>query len=114
VAPTVLHRARLLDVVRREVIEDASIVFEGDRILEVSERPVALRNALTIDLGGRSVLPGLIDAHCHVTISDGNLRSLAGVPLTLSTARAGRVLRGMLDRGFTTVRDTAGAEWGLK
>jgi imidazolonepropionase-like amidohydrolase len=113
-APTVLHRARLLDVVRREVIEDASIVFEGDRILEVSERPVALRDALTIDLGGRSVLPGLIDAHCHVTISDGNLRSLAGVPLTLSTARAGRVLRGMLDRGFTTVRDTAGAEWGLK
>lgn len=110
----ILHNARLLDVVNRAVIEDASIAIEGDTIREVSAQPIRLRAATRIDLGGRSVLPGLIDAHCHVTVSDGNLRNLAGVPLTLSTARAGVVLRGMLDRGFTTVRDTAGADWGLK
>jgi imidazolonepropionase-like amidohydrolase len=110
----ILHNARLLDVANRQVIEGASIVIEGSTIREVSPRPVPSQGATRIDLGGRSVLPGLIDAHCHVTVSDGNLRKLAGVPLTLATARAAVVLRGMLDRGFTTVRDTAGADWGLK
>jgi imidazolonepropionase-like amidohydrolase len=110
----ILHHARLLDMARRTVVEGASIAIEGDTIREVSPQPIRSGRATRIDLGGRSVMPGLIDAHCHVTISDGNLRQLAGVPLTLSTARAGVVLRGMLDRGFTTVRDTAGADWGLK
>lgn len=110
----ILHNARLLDVANRAVVEGASIAIEGGLIREVSAQPIRARNARRLDIGGRSVLPGLIDAHCHVTISDGNLRNLAGVPLTLSTARAGMVLRGMLDRGFTTVRDTAGADWGLK
>jgi imidazolonepropionase-like amidohydrolase len=110
----ILENARLLDVANRTVVEGASIAIEGDTIREVSAQPIRARSASRLDLGGRSVLPGLIDAHCHVTISDGNLRNLAGIPITLSTARAGIVLRGMLDRGFTTVRDTAGADWGLK
>jgi imidazolonepropionase-like amidohydrolase len=114
VALLIFHNARLLDVADRAVIEGASIAIEGDTIREVSAKPIRSRAATRIDLGGRSVLPGLIDAHCHVTVSDGNLRNLAGLPLTLSTARAAVVLRGMLDRGFTTVRDTAGADWGLK
>jgi imidazolonepropionase-like amidohydrolase len=49
-----------------------------------------------------------------VIVSDASLRNLAPVPLTLVAARAGVVMRGMLDRGFTSVRDTGGAEWGLK
>ncbi len=110
----ILQNARLLDVESRTIVEGASIAIEADTIREVSPRPIRARHATRLDLGGRSVLPGLIDAHCHVTVSDGNLRNLAGVPLTLSTARAAVVLRGMLDRGFTTVRDTAGADWGLK
>jgi len=59
-------------------------------------------------------LPGLIDAHCHVIVSDAPLRNLAQVPLTPVAARAGRVMRGMLERGFTSIRDTGGADWGLK
>ncbi len=42
------------------------------------------------------------------------IRNLEQIPLTLMTARAADLLKRMLDRGFTTVRDTGGADWGLK
>ena len=59
-------------------------------------------------------MPGLIDSHVHVFLSEVNIRSLEQIPLTLMTARAAKLMLGMLDRGFTTVRDTGGADWGIK
>ena len=59
-------------------------------------------------------MPGLIDSHVHVVLSEVVIRNLENVPLTLMTARAAALMRGMLDRGFTSVRDTGGADWGLK
>jgi imidazolonepropionase-like amidohydrolase len=110
----VLDNARLIDVAKREVRDGISIAIEGELIREVSGKPIALNGATHIDLKGKSVLPGLIDAHCHVSIVDANMRSLSGMPLTLTTARAARIMAEMLGRGFTTVRDTGGAEWGIK
>jgi imidazolonepropionase-like amidohydrolase len=110
----ILDNARLLDPGTQTVREGVSIVIEGDTVREVADQRATSASAQRIDLKGRSVLPGLIDAHCHVIVSDASLRNLAPVPLTLLAARAGVVMRGMLDRGFTSVRDTGGAEWGLK
>jgi len=59
-------------------------------------------------------MPGLIDCHVHVFLSEVNIRNLEAVPLTLLTARAADLMKGMIDRGFTTVRDTGGADWGIK
>ncbi len=59
-------------------------------------------------------MPGLIDCHVHVFLSEVNIRALEAVPLTLMTARAAGLMRAMLDRGFTTVRDTGGADWGIR
>src|SRR3546814_16840278 len=59
-------------------------------------------------------MPGLIDSHVHVVLSEVFLRTLENVPLTLMTARSMGLMRAMLDRGFTSVRDTGGADWGLK
>ena len=54
----------------------------------------------------------------RISPAEGNsevvIRNLESVPLTLMTARAAELMRGMLDRGFTSVRDTGGADWGLK
>jgi imidazolonepropionase-like amidohydrolase len=110
----VFDNARLIDVAKREVRDGTSIAIEGDTIREVSVKSIALAGATRIDLKGKYVLPGLIDAHCHVSIVDANMRNLAGLPLTLTAARSARVMAEMLGRGFTTVRDTGGAEWGLK
>ena len=59
-------------------------------------------------------MPGLIDSHVHVLLSEVNIRFLESVPLTLMTARAAQLMLAMIDRGFTSVRDTGGADWGIK
>ncbi|KAI7840056.1 hypothetical protein COHA_006187 [Chlorella ohadii] len=66
-----------------------------------------------IDCRGLTLMPGLCDAHVHVTACSANLPGLLSLPESLVTARAARVLEGMLLRGFTTVRDAGGADWGL-
>ncbi|HWJ43352.1 MAG TPA: amidohydrolase family protein [Solirubrobacterales bacterium] len=91
------------------------MLVEGDRIKEVADGPIkAPSSAATIDLGGRVLMPGLIDCHVHCMHSEVYMRRMEDVPLTLATARAAVRLRAMLDRGFTTVRDTGGTDWGVK
>jgi imidazolonepropionase-like amidohydrolase len=90
------------------------LLIESDTVVEVSDKPIKAQGADVIDCGGRTLMPGLIDSHVHVTLSEVNIRYLEAVPLTLMTARAARLMLGMINRGFTTVRDTGGADWGLK
>jgi imidazolonepropionase-like amidohydrolase len=104
----------LLDADAGELRGGHELVVEGDTIKEVSDKPIKLAGAHVVDCGGRTVMPGLIDSHVHVVLSDVVLRNLESVPLTLMTARAADLMRRMLDRGFTSVRDTGGADWGLK
>jgi imidazolonepropionase-like amidohydrolase len=105
---------RLFDPREDELLEGMEVLVGGDRILEVSQRQIRSDAAEVIDCGGRTMMPGLIDAHVHVYFSEINLSALEHVPLSLLTARSVPLLRGMLDRGFTTVRDTGGADWGIK
>jgi imidazolonepropionase-like amidohydrolase len=90
------------------------LVVEGDTIKDISDRPIKLAQASAVDCGGRTLMPGLIDSHVHVVLSEVVIRNLESIPLTLMTARAADLMRKMLDRGFTSVRDTGGADWGLK
>jgi imidazolonepropionase-like amidohydrolase len=59
-------------------------------------------------------MPRLIDSDVHVVLSEISIPRLENVPLTPMTARAAVLMRGMLDRGFTSVHDTGGTDWGLK
>jgi imidazolonepropionase-like amidohydrolase len=104
----------MLDPEAGELRGGHELVVEGGTIKEVSAKPIKLADASVVDCGGRTVMPGLIDSHVHVVLSDVALRNLESVPLTLMTARAADLMRKMLDRGFTSVRDTGGADWGLK
>jgi imidazolonepropionase-like amidohydrolase len=104
----------LLDPEVGELQGGHELVVEGERIREVSAKPIKLSNASVIDCGRRTLMPGLIDSHVHVVLSEVVLRNLENVPLTLMTARSAQLMRNMLDRGFTSVRDTGGADWGLK
>jgi imidazolonepropionase-like amidohydrolase len=106
--------AQLLDPVQDRLLGGHEVFVEGDLIREVSSRPIKAAGATVVDAGGRTLMPGLIDCHVHVYLSEVNIRNLEHIPLTLMTARAAPLMRGMLDRGFTTVRDTGGADWGIK
>ena len=90
------------------------VLVEGDRIREVSDRAIKATGANIVDCGGRTLMPGLIDCHVHVYLVELGLHRLESMPLTLLTAKASKLMRDMLDRGFTTVRDTGGADWGIK
>ena len=90
------------------------VLVEGTTIKDVSDKAIKSPGARVIDCGGRTLMPGLIDCHVHVFLSEVTIRNLESVPLTLLTARAADLMKGMIDRGFTTVRDTGGADWGIK
>jgi imidazolonepropionase-like amidohydrolase len=104
----------LLDARFDEVRDGYEVLVEGDKFKEVSDKPIKSGSAQVIDCGGRVMMPGLIDCHVHCMHSEVYIRRLEDIPLTLNTARAAVRVREMLDRGFTTVRDTGGSDWGLK
>lgn len=110
---TILRDARVLDPVSGDYREGVDVLVETDRIREVSSRRLSHPDARVLDLTGRVLMPGLIDAHVHAIGVTLDLRALASMPPYLVAAQAKTVLEGMLMRGFTTVRDAGGAEWGL-
>jgi imidazolonepropionase-like amidohydrolase len=112
-AAIIFANCAVLDGTRKERREDHHVLVEGDRIREVADRPITSAAAETIDLHGRTLMPGLIDAHVHVLAVDAALARLSDRPVTLLTLQAAKVLEGMLQRGFTTIRDAGGADGGL-
>jgi len=88
--------------------------LDGERIAEIADRPLAGGGLPVLDLRGKTVMPGLIDCHVHAMALIADLQRLERLPMTYVTAHAAKILEAMLRRGFTTVRDAGGADWGLK
>ncbi|NUW41944.1 metal-dependent hydrolase family protein [Nonomuraea rhodomycinica] len=86
---------------------------EDGRIAETGRGLRAPDGARVLDLAGARVVPGLIDAHVHVTASTADLGALPSMSPAYVAAHSARTMGGMLDRGFTTVRDASGADYGL-
>lgn len=109
-----LRHGHLLDLSRGERQEDVSVRVAEGRIVEVGQglQPAGGLEA-EVDVRGLTVMPGLIDCHVHVMASHANLGLAAGMPNALGVIRALPILQGMLARGFTTVRDAGGADWGM-
>jgi imidazolonepropionase-like amidohydrolase len=105
--PMVLHAAHLLDVDKGALISPGEILIEGDRISSVGTTVPHPPNALVIDLGSATLMPGLIDAHVHLflhPVLDENLQTVEeSVPqrTILATIHA----RQDLMAGFTAERD---------
>jgi imidazolonepropionase-like amidohydrolase len=108
------QHADLLDTASGTLLRDRFVRVDGDLIAEVSDRPIDVpAGARVVDARGKVLMPGLIDCHVHVLASMLNAGRLARLPNVLTVLRAVPILRGMLMRGFTTVRDAAGADWSL-
>ena len=109
---TLLTNARILDPAAPGPIE-GNVLIEDGVIKDLAARPVAAPDRIMIDLRGRTLMPGLIDTHVHVVAHQMNLGANSQVPDALAVLRSLPVMRGMLDRGFTTVRDVGGAPYAL-
>ena len=104
--PVVLRAARLLDVKNGRIIKPAEVLIEGERITEVGASVKHPAAAEVIDLGDRTLLPGLIDAHVHLFLHPGaeDLQTVQeSVPQR--TIIATLAARDDLMAGFTAERD---------
>ena len=104
--PIVLHAARLLDVKTGRMLKPAEILVRDERILEVGASVKHPTGAEVIDLGDRTLLPGLIDAHIHLFLHPGaeDLQTVQeSVPQRTITATL--AARDDLMAGFTAERD---------
>ena len=108
-----LRHGRVLDVVAGDYLGDHDVLVRDGRIAAVGRSLPDVADVPVVDLAGRVVLPGLIDCHVHLTAVTADLPSLHTASPTYVAAQAADVMGGMLARGFTTVRDNAGADWGL-
>lgn len=93
--------------------EKVCVLIRGGVIASVGDRPADVTPDEHYRLPGHTVLPGLIDLHVHVVASHTNLTANAWLPNALAILRTVPILSGMLNRGFTTVRDAGGADYGL-
>ena len=111
---TLITNCRPFDSARGRLGPLSTLVVEGEHIVELVAEPRQADGATVIDAGGRVALPGLIDAHVHVAAVSHDVWRMAAMPPSLITALSKPILEGMLQRGFTTVRDAAGADYGLQ
>lgn len=109
----VFQNCRIFDADTTELLEHQHVTVEDKQIVEVSDVSPKLRDAQRFDLNGRIMIPGLIDAHAHVCLPDYNLTALRAMQPSRMFAEAVVSLEKMLLRGFTTIRDAAGADRGL-
>jgi imidazolonepropionase-like amidohydrolase len=110
---TVFENATVLDVAAGTIQPDRKVVVEGTTIRDIDAGAISSSEVQRIDLKGLTLMPGLIDCHCHVLQSTSNLAALSVESATYAAARAFEIMRGMLSRGFTTVRDVGGADFGI-
>jgi len=115
---TILTNAFLIDGTGKEPVDGAAVVVEGERIKDIirSGKVGPLRGKVeTVDLRGRTLMPGLTDAHVHMCAVEGNTAEQhRHNPPSLIAAKTLRRMEQALQQGFTTVRDAGGADYGFR
>ncbi|MGL6182446.1 MAG: amidohydrolase family protein, partial [Aestuariivirga sp.] len=114
--PQVLFsNVRVFDGISPGLSAPRHVMVRGNLISELSETPLSAGPGTTvIDGGGRTLMPGLIDAHVHMAMSTLPIALMMTADPNYSTLRTGRAAEDMLLRGFTAVRDLGGPTFGLK
>lgn len=110
---TLITNVNVFDGVNEKLIRNANVVVNGKLITDVSTEPLAVTGGTVIDGGGRTMIPGMIDAHWHMSyccllqsvVMTGDIAEVAVV--------GAKAAEEVLLRGFTTVRDTGGNTFAI-
>ena len=87
------------------LVENASVLVEGNLIKTVSTDQISAEGAYVVDGEGRTLMPGMIDMHSHLCLRDGMLTFRDNYDQMTAGANTAHVLLEYLDQGFTTARD---------
>ncbi len=104
----------VFDGVAEDLAIDVDVLVEDNLVREVGKGLDVQEGATVIDGGGRTLMPGLTDAHVHLMINDAAARSIYKENWSYVGAQAVAGAKAMLLRGFTTVHDVGGPVTGLK
>ena len=105
--------ANVIDSRNGKVLPNHQVRIKDGRIDAVSATPFEGDDDQVIDVKGRYLMPGLVDSHVHVTAITPNFALLGTLSPFYVGAKSSELLEAMLMRGFTTVRDAGGADYGL-
>lgn len=114
---TLFENVRIFDGKGGALSAPSNVLVRGNRIERVSARPIPLDDqtaSVRIDGGGRTLMPGLIDAHWHAMLARPTFAGLLTADVGYLNLLAGTEATATLMRGFTTVRDMGGPTFGLK
>ncbi|TDG12433.1 amidohydrolase family protein [Seongchinamella unica] len=110
----VLTNVHVFDGVSEKRIENANVLIEGNLIKRVTTDALDINGATTIDGGGRTLIPGLIDAHWHTTYAYAAQSTVITGDISEIAIRGALGAEKTLMRGFTTTRDTGGNPFSIK
>lgn len=116
-ALTIFENVRVFDGKGSALSAPSNILIRGNRIERIAADPIALEGrdvGLRIDGGGRTLMPGLIDAHWHTMLARPTFAGLLTADVGYLNLLAGAEATATLMRGFTTVRDMGGPSFGLQ
>ncbi len=111
---TLFTNVNVFDGVNEKLIQNANVVVTGNLITEVSTEPLAVAGGKVIDGGGRTMIPGLIDAHWHTTYCCTAQSTVITGDILEIAIRGALGSEETLLRGFTTVRDVGGNPFSTK
>lgn len=105
----------VFDGVSEALAANKRILIEGNLIKSIGDSTLeGAKHAEVLDCGGKTLMPGLIDAHSHLMHTDVPLNVLLSADLNYITLVQGQAVTKMLMRGFTAFRDLGGPGFGLK
>ncbi|MBI3782424.1 MAG: amidohydrolase family protein [Deltaproteobacteria bacterium] len=114
-ATTIFRNCTLLDCTGADPQPHSTVVVEGERITAVNntEKLNLSSDAASIDCGGRTLMPGLTDAHVHAAIIETDFAKARRDSVATVAFRIKDILEQTLQAGFTTIRDAFGLDWGF-
>lgn len=113
-AATLFTNVNVFDGKNEKLINSANVLVEGNLIKQVSTKAINPEGATVIDVKGRTLMPGLIDAHWHTMFNFWPMSKILATNFGYLSIAAASASRDTLLRGFTTVRDAGANVFGVK
>lgn len=111
------ENVRMLDVLQGKLTGPRHVLVSGNTIAKISIEPIPMDQQGSIILvqgGGRTLMPGLIDAHTHIMFTSVSQKDVLTGDIGFVNVAAVKAAHDMLLRGFTSIRDLGGPVFGLK
>jgi len=111
---TLISNVNIFDGKNKKLLKDMDVLVEGNLIKQIAKDIKAPKGAEVIEGNGKTLMPGLIDAHWHSLFATLSLAELMSNDLAYMSLKGATANEGVLMRGFTTVRDIGGNVFSIK